>query len=256
MSGSVGGYYCPKHRSQYEAGASPVTRRAGCTWTSAANGADAATSGRVNRTPDQVHALVKSSEETAATTPGWSLHDAKLALSRLGISSEIRTGQGWAAVEAAHRAGFYILVQGDSDQFGNGTCSGTFDGDHCVGVHPGTRTNPEGTLEWYLDDPICPTGRWETPGTLRRYAAKFNAGISFLVVLPAVAKSNAPTRFRVVISGPTRIYNRVGGTPIGGISKATYVCTRTKRDGLWWYRIVGDGRAFRPGRYTKASVIG
>lgn len=256
MSGTAGGFYANDHRSQYQAGVTTVTRRAGCTWTSAANAADAATGGRIKRTPDQVHALVKPSEETNASTPGWSLHDAQLALSRLGIKSEIHTGEGWASVEHYRSLGYYLLIQGDSDRFPDG-CSGTFDGDHCIGNHPATNHTPEGDA-WRIDDPICPTATVEPETFISSYARKFNAGISFLVVFPAVPKTVAPTRFRVSITGPVRLYSKVGGHYIGTVSKATYTCTRTKSGGLWWYRIVvgkRTGQGFKPNRHTSAKVI-
>lgn len=231
----LGGFYLNDHRSQYQAGATTVTRRSGCVWTSVANAADAVTGGRVKRTPDQVHALVTPSEETNSATPGWSLHDAQLALTRMGVKSEIHTGEGWASVEHYRSQGYYLLVQGDSDRFPDG-CSGEFDGDHCIGIHP--NTTPEG---WRIDDPICPTATTEPEAILSSYARKFNAGVSFLVVFPAVPQV-APTRFRVVIHAPTRLYSKVEGRYIGTVSAATYTCTRTKRDGRWWYRIVEGKR--------------
>ena len=231
-----GGYYLNAHRSQYAAGSSPITRTSGCTWTSVANGADAATGGKVNKTPDQVHALVKPEEETNRLTPGWSLADAHLALTRLGIPSEIRTGQGWAAVQAASASGHYVLVQGDSDRFGNETCSGTFDGDHCVGKHPFSHNTPEGIEDW-IDDPICPTGRYETDATLRAYALKFNAGVSFLVLTNPV-----PRTLSAVIDKRTELYAYLSGgrfTAYGGVFSGTYVTKRVPGD---MYRISIGGK--------------
>ncbi len=40
------------------------------------------------------------------------------------------------------------------------TISGAFDGDHCIGVHPATKS-VGGVTFWWIDDPLCPTGRWE-----------------------------------------------------------------------------------------------
>lgn len=182
------GWYVNEHVSQYAPTAQPITRTSGCTWTSTRNGADAATEGKVNQTPDQVHALIPRKDETNPVTPGWSLIDAQRALSKLGIVSEDITGQGWVAVENAHRAGFYVLVQGDSDRFGNSTCSGAFDGDHCIGVHPASRSTPEGPL-WLIDDPICPTSRWESPAILSSYARKLYPSIRALVVKPKVDRN-------------------------------------------------------------------
>lgn len=182
------GWYLNDHVSQYAPTAQPVTRRYGCTWTSTRNAADAATKGKIDRTPDQVHALVRNSEEVNPKTLGWAVPDAALALARMGLASEDVTGQGWGAVERAHAAGYYVVFQGDSDRFGDNTCSGDFDGDHCIGAHPATRNTPDG-VEWWIDDPICPTGRWENRAVLSSYARKLAAGVRALVVKPAVDRT-------------------------------------------------------------------
>lgn len=164
--------YQNDHRSQYQAGASSRTRRQGCVWTTCANGADACTGGRVKKTPDQVLALVKPSEETNPLTPGWSLRDADLAMSRLGVGFVVHTDP-WGTLKNFHEAGYYLSVQGDSDQFGNNTCSGDFDGDHDIGIRAGN----DARGYWPIDDPICKTMRWEHPDTIKRYAQKFGARI-------------------------------------------------------------------------------
>jgi hypothetical protein len=166
--------YTNHHVSQYCPGCSSITRSSGCTWTSARNGADAATGGKVNKTPDQVHALVKNSEETSPSTPGWSLGDVNLAMSRLGVGFEDRSHTGWAGVVKAHDAGFYIILQGDSDQFPDTTCSGNFNGDHAIGVHPN-----EDAGRWRIDDPICLTARYESEARLRAYAEKLDSKVRF-----------------------------------------------------------------------------
>lgn len=203
--GSLGGYYLNDHRSQYQAGATTTTRRAGCTWTSVANGADAASGGRVKRTPDEVHALVKPSEETNAATPGWSLHDAELAAERLGVAFENRSGKGWAGVLAAWNAGLYVVLQGDSDRFGDATCSGDFDGDHAIGGGPAFRV-VDGRRQRWIDDPICPSGRWEWESTLRAYAEKYAATIRFGVFVHPVPK--------VAASAPATVTLRYGAAKL------------------------------------------
>lgn len=204
MSGTLGGRYLNDHRSQYQAGATITTRHSGCTWTAVANGADASSGGRVKRTPDQIHALVLPSEETNAATPGWSMHDAALAAGRAGTPLENRSGRGWAAVVAAWDAGLYVVLQGDSDQFGNGTCSGDFDGTHAIGVHPAFRL-VDGLRQRWIDDSICPTGRWEFEYVLRRYAVKFATAISFGVFTTPVPKvAAAPAPAVTLIAGSTR----------------------------------------------------
>ena len=52
-------------------------------------------------TPDEVLGKVKRTEETNPATPGWSLADLDLAMSRMGVPFEIRSGQDWAGVRKA-----------------------------------------------------------------------------------------------------------------------------------------------------------
>lgn len=72
----------------------------------------------------------------------------------------------------------------------------------------------------------------------------------------------AIVEYRVVISGYTPLYSAPNGTKLGAVSKATYICTRSKVAGLWWYQILtkpdgtataNKGRWFKPNRYTEAS---
>lgn len=170
--------YVQPHRSQYDAGSSERTRHSGCTWTSLANGIAATTGGGRKPSPDAVLALLPRSQETSPATPGWSLPDAVKAASKYGMALVNRTGAGFNAVIADLLEGHYVLVQGDSDRFGNATCSGAFDGDHCIGVHPKHRM-VDGLREWWIDDPICPTGRWEKEAVLRRYAEKLDPRVRF-----------------------------------------------------------------------------
>lgn len=178
--------YVNPHRSQYDVGCSARTRRSGCTWTSGANGADASTGGVHSATPDQVLAEVRPAEETNPLSPGWSLRDLGLAMERMGVPFDVRSGSGWAGVRAAHDAGLYVVLQGDSDRFGNATCSGRFDGDHAIGVHP-----DELVGDWRIDDPICPSARYEAEATLRAYAAKLSPTILFGVFLLPVPRLGA-----------------------------------------------------------------
>lgn len=188
--------YVNPHRSQYDAGESARTRQQGCTWTSGANGANASSGGRKDRTGDGILALVARDEETNPTTPGWSLQDLDLAMARLGVGFEVRSGRGWAAVTEALEDDLYVVLQGDSDVFSNATCSGAFDGDHAIGLHPRRDSNG-----WQrLDDPICPGARYASRSLLRAYAEKFNAKVSFGVFTTRVPEIVVP---RVVLTAPT-----------------------------------------------------
>lgn len=180
--------YVNVHVSQYCPGCSAVTRSSGCTWTSGRNGADASSGGTYSRTPDQIHALVKPSEETSPGTPGWSIDDLDLAMSRAGVLFSKMSGTGWANVVNAHNAGQYIVLQGLSAEFGNGTCSGAFNGTHAIGIHPDT----DATGRWRIDDPICPTSRYESVAILRRYAERFSRSVAFGVFNVQVPKVSLP----------------------------------------------------------------
>jgi hypothetical protein len=159
-------YVIQKHQSQYQTGTSAITRSSGCTWTSGCNGVWAVTN--LTPSPDAIHKLVKRSEETSPATPGWSMQDLDRAMARLGVPFTVMSGTGWKMLTRYHDAGRYIVLQGDSDRFRDNTCSGAFNGDHAVGVHPAE----DHRGWWWIDDPICKTGRWEDPFVLRQYGEK------------------------------------------------------------------------------------
>lgn len=185
---SIGGYYANPHVTQFDG--APLAGEA-CVPASAANGIDASTGGKVHMTSGEVHLLVPKAAETDPHTPGWSLTDLDRAMTRAGIPFDNRTGQGWAAVVAAWDAGLYVVLQGDSDQFGDATCSGAYDGDHCVGCHCATRL-VDGLRQRWINDPICPSGRWEFEYVLHRYAAKFSESIRFGVFPTPVPRAVVP----------------------------------------------------------------
>lgn len=175
-----------RHRSQYEAGASLVTRHSGCTWTSVATGIGTVTGGDREPSPDTIHQLVPRDQEVNPTTPGWAIPDAVKAAARYGMTLQDMTGDGWSGLGAATDAGRYCIVQGDSDQFGDSTCSGKFDGDHCIGIHPNAKSDEQGRLLRWINDPICPDGRWERDDILRRYAEKLSDRVRFAAFLQPV----------------------------------------------------------------------
>lgn len=171
--------YVNRHTSQGGEGQSYVTRVYGCTWTSLANGIDGTTGGRHRPSPDYLHGLVPRDQETDPSTRGWSIPDAVKAASRYGITLVDRSGKGWGDLTDQLDEEHYVLLQGDSDQFASDTCSGAFDGPHCIGIHPRARVVSGIRYRW-IDDPICPQGRWAPEGSLRRYGEKLGgAGLRF-----------------------------------------------------------------------------
>lgn len=235
------GWYVNEHESQYGAGRSARTRSSGCTWTAGCNGIDAATAGRIDPEPDLLLSKLARSEETNPTTPGWSLDDLRRASGRMGVQLLDATGTGWLNVVAKHELGYYIVLQGDSDRFGDGSCSGVFDGDHAVGIHPITVNG-----RWLIDDPICPTARYETPATLRAYATKLYASVRFGYYIPPVPRQEdddmidlygvigrQSARFRAGAS----LYDRPGGKVVATVNATA------------WYELAGKDRVNDPSWY-------
>jgi len=155
--------YRGKHRTQYD-GSTYANQN--CTCASGANGARCATGGKVDKSGADIRMLVARNEETSPANPGWSLEDLDLAMQRLGVPFEIRRGP-WSSVYQVLDSGRGICLQGDSDRFADNTCSGQFDGNHAVYVHP----DKNGTKR-LLGDPICRDWRWEEESVLRAYAQK------------------------------------------------------------------------------------
>ncbi len=167
------GYYLNNpHVWQYDGS---TWANANCTPTTGANQLIATSGGKIIRTGAQIRSLVLRREESAPADPGWSQYDLALAMKRVYPSQPyaIRNGFGWPELVKDHNAGYYLAVQGDSDQFTSPKCSGAFDGDHCIGVHPATRQDPDtGREQWWTNDPICPTGHWQDRAAIYRYAKK------------------------------------------------------------------------------------
>jgi hypothetical protein len=177
-------YYVGTHQSQYGSGCSSYTRRYGCTWTTVVNLIINVTKGRKHPSPDYVHSLVARREETTPRTPGWSIPDAVKASARYARRSgrdEVRlierTGigfagvHGWNGIKLALSRGRYVMLSGDSDRFGNNTCSGAFNGNHMIGINPRTRIH-NGRRQHLINDPICRQWRWEYDAIIYSYGHK------------------------------------------------------------------------------------
>ena len=164
--------YQGRHRCQYDGG---MYQYQNCVPTSLADAADAVTGGGIDVTGTEVRNLVKPYEEENPDTPGWTLNDAKKAASRLGINLTVNEAGSWGNLVKRRYEGRAIILQGDSDQFGNDTCSGAFDGGHCIMLPP--LDNSDG--RWRIGDPICNSWRWESETTIRKYAEKFGSGTAF-----------------------------------------------------------------------------
>lgn len=215
--------YQGTHRTQFDG--SPKANE-NCTPTSGANGIRASTGGRLDKSGAQVRTYVRQDEETSPGTPGWSLTDLKLACSRIGAPFTIGH-EGWAGVLRALGNRQFVVLQGDSEEFPNGTCSGVFDGDHAVGIHPDLVPDNANLL---LADPICRQRRWESATTLRRYAANFRDSISygyFLSPVPIIRSPVAVTNGWVRVNGAWWMYD-VNGNPATGYDSTTRTAKVTK----------------------------
>jgi hypothetical protein len=254
--------YRNDHRYQYALGNSARTRSSGCTWISGADGADAATGGRRDVTPDHVLGLVLPREETSPLTPGWSLRDLDLAMQRLGVPFDDMTGAGWASVLRYLDAGHYVILQGDSEAFTTG-CSGAFDGDHAIGLHPDREA---ATGRQRTDDPICRTSRYESRTTLRTYATLLHGGVRFGAFTTPVPILEEDTHMdeltgtggelRRVTAG-TEYFDEPGGTRVGTISPDTAelvvyrILAYHVRNGVRWALL--DGGSEGPLRWVVAA---
>lgn len=160
-------YFLPPHRSQFDG--SPLANQ-NCTPASGADGLAATTQGRISLSGGQLRSYLPRSDETNPETPGWSLQDLAEAIRRLPATWKVPVftphSGPWPEVMAALSAGFFIVLPGDSEEFADGTCSGAYNGDHAVGLHPLMAANPY--IE--LGDPICNSWRRESAAVLQRYA--------------------------------------------------------------------------------------
>jgi hypothetical protein len=69
-----------------------------------------------------------------------------------------------------------------------------------------------------------------------------------------VLGTTALPKFRVVIFAYTPLYLSPNGAKAGGVTKATYICTRQSISGAWWYKILTNGsggNTVLAGRYFK-----
>lgn len=220
---------------------STTTAQEGCVWVSLTN-AIANGAGKV-LSPDTVHSKVKRWEEVNPGTPGWHLDDAKKAATRLGFGFVNRTNDGsFADMRQASDNGYPVILQGDSDQFSDDTCSGAFDGLHAITIHP--ERNDQGWPLIY--DPICKRFRYESWATLKRYADKLSPRTFWGQLMDKVARVDGPQLYpgaRKTIPYPDR--TRLADDHVNVHSKpqngpATVVrAIKGKQGQLWiaWQRI-------------------
>jgi hypothetical protein len=208
---TLGGYYLNPHRTQFDGS---TWAGENCTPTSGANGANAATGGKVNKSGGQIRALIARSAETDPRSPGWSLVDLDRAMYKLGVGFTNLSGQGWGVLLATLNNGQYVTLQGVSSVFSNTTCSGAFNGDHCIGIHPARTRAHNGLYLRWIDDPICKTGRYEYENVIRNYGAKLDSAMRFGVFSSRVPRITPPVPTAPIPGAPASI----GPQPAGATS--------------------------------------
>ena len=113
--------------------------------------------------------------------------------------------------------------------------------------------------KWSVAPPSRPWAFWQYRGSPLDLD-RFNGTLAQLRALAGIH----PTRFRVAISGYTPLYSAPGGQRVGAVRLATYICSRRKVSGLWWYRILSKadgshtanaGRWFKPNRHTEVTRV-
>lgn len=262
-------YFNGHHFDQYDW--SPTTARYGCTWTTGATGIATVTRNASAATPDTVHSHLATSEQTDPSNPGWSLADLGKALGRMGVGFEDRSGRGWPGVENALADGLYVVLQGVSAKFPAGTCSAAFKGPHAVGVNPDARLAGTARVpQQWLDDPICPDGRWEDDDVLRRFAQAFRASVNFGVLTtpvplaaavpvnpaPGTSEANVTIRYSAVtdtkstmhLARGQRCYASPGGRAVTAMTKegdVPHIGLAASVNGVGWRAVlIGTGTPY------------
>lgn len=167
--------------------------------------------------------------------------------------------------------GYAALANTDYDCF-----DGAFRGGHDVYVASGTAnyarigdpgadgrraTIPEGwqDIPWELLERAASALPLSSGGPT--LAQEYGSGRVYAYLTPA---DPMPATFLVSITGYTNLYDRPFGSRVGAVTAATYVSSRTKVSGQWWYRIVSKadgsrtanaGRYFTPNRHTIARPM-
>lgn len=177
--------YLPHHRNQFTdpsenryhphgLALARAHRASNCTMNAGACALEAHTKGKVNVLGGDLR------HHQSDQTGGTDLADLRQAWAAYKQLLAVRSGSGWAGVKSAIAEGRGVVLQGDSEAFAENTCSGKYDGDHAIYISPVSRS-VGGTLQWRINDSICPTSRWESAGRIKAYAIKLNPRVQFAV---------------------------------------------------------------------------
>jgi len=162
-------------------------------------------------------------------------------------------GTAWDCFDGQFRGGHALYVSRGTDLYAHEGDPGA-DGRRSS-IPLGYQNMPWAVLERAAS--ALPLGNGLTLGQ------EYGSGHVYAYVTPA--DPIIPTqRYKVVISGKTYLYDHPNGNRVGAVSAATYICTKSKVSGLWWYQIKGTltgkptanaGRYFKPTRYTKVTLL-
>jgi hypothetical protein len=112
-----------------------------------------------------------------------------------------------------------------------------------AGIPSGYQDMPWDRLERAAS--ALPLGNGQTLGS------EYGSGRVFAYLTP---QDPAPSLLSVVIFASTPLYTAPNGARAGSVSKASYLCTRKKVDGSWWYQIKSNlrgGSTTLAGRWFK-----
>ena len=105
--------------------------------------------------------------------------------------------------------------------------------------------------------PVVPPHSIWTRATLRNYWSYYGWAVTYINRAPPTIVVD-PTRYRTVVNKKTPVFDRPepeGGRQIGSVSSATYITSRQKSGGKWWYRIINaaNGTTGLAGRWMPAE---
>lgn len=220
---------------------------------------DAHTQGRYQFSPGSMH------DRQSDKLGGIGVDDVADAFATVGQTLLTPDYYDWNDVMAAVKARRHVVIGVDYGKVPYDYQSqkgGDFS--HAMGIDD--YRSSDGRILVY--DTLATNSRWMPQSAIRPAAealalqGRGSSGRLFVGLTAQRPLLVAEVRYRVVITGYTPLYSAPYGTKLGAVTKATYICTRSKVDGLWWYRIrskvdgsatANAGRYFKPNRYTEAT---
>ncbi len=187
---------------------------------------------------------------------GTNLSNVAQAWKHWGKTLENRTGYTWANVLSDIRAGYWVILQGDYDQFSLSVrCQDSFLGDHAILVGPESTSNEE-----YLSaDPLCRDFKYIPADQLRNYSQKLarriytNAGrrwygqLFYARIKPAVVSAH----YKATVTNQTQLWNETTDQWVYKLTVGTVLIVRPKqftKNGVACYAVSGP-KPYHTGEY-------